>query len=155
MRFTASIALTISAITMAIAAPTPDGLLGGVVDAVAPVTGGVGTTVNNLLGFGEGEGERGNHGGDLGNLGNLGSYNRNNGNYGNGGYNNGNYGNGGFNNGGYNNGGYRAPEHEEHGGYQAHGPEHEEHGGYQAHGPEHEEHGNGGYIANGPGGYGN
>ncbi|KAJ1643343.1 hypothetical protein J3B02_003905 [Coemansia erecta] len=31
--------------------PRPDGTLGGVVDALAPVTAGLGVTVNNLLGF--------------------------------------------------------------------------------------------------------
>ncbi|KAJ1875170.1 hypothetical protein H4R99_002045 [Coemansia sp. RSA 1722] len=31
--------------------PHPDGTLGGVVDAVAPITAGLGVTVNNLLGF--------------------------------------------------------------------------------------------------------
>ncbi|KAJ2070042.1 hypothetical protein GGI08_000025 [Coemansia sp. S2] len=31
--------------------PIPEGTLGGVVDALAPITAGVGTTVNNLAGF--------------------------------------------------------------------------------------------------------
>ncbi|KAJ2039299.1 hypothetical protein GGI16_005634 [Coemansia sp. S142-1] len=31
--------------------PIPDGALGGVVDGLAPVTAGVGTTLNKLLGF--------------------------------------------------------------------------------------------------------
>ncbi|KAJ2886448.1 hypothetical protein H4R27_000658 [Coemansia aciculifera] len=31
--------------------PRPDGVLGGVVDTVAPVTAGVGTTADKLLGF--------------------------------------------------------------------------------------------------------
>ncbi|KAJ2830848.1 hypothetical protein FBU31_002425 [Coemansia sp. 'formosensis'] len=48
------ITLAVFALASLVAAaplPRPEGTLGGVVDALAPVTAGVGTTVNNLLGF--------------------------------------------------------------------------------------------------------
>ncbi|KAJ2754163.1 hypothetical protein GGI19_002613 [Coemansia pectinata] len=48
------ITLAIFALASFVAAapmPIPDGVLGGVVDAAAPITAGLGVTLNNLLGF--------------------------------------------------------------------------------------------------------
>ncbi|KAJ2620539.1 hypothetical protein H4R22_005306, partial [Coemansia sp. RSA 1290] len=51
MRITTSLALTLSAISAASAAPiVHEGLLGGVVDAVEPVTAGVGRLLGGILG---------------------------------------------------------------------------------------------------------
>ncbi|KAJ1800835.1 hypothetical protein LPJ75_006483, partial [Coemansia sp. RSA 2598] len=121
---------------MALAAPTPDGLLGGVVDAVAPITAGLGTTVNGLTGFGQNEGGHRDEGhGEIKlPIGNNYGHNLES-----------NYGNGGFGNNGYNGGGYQG-----HG----NGPEHIGNGGYNAVAPEHYGNG-GGYRSNGPEGFGN
>ncbi|KAJ2522204.1 hypothetical protein H4217_000895 [Coemansia sp. RSA 1939] len=53
MKFSAAALVALAISTAASAAPIarPDGVLGGVVDAVAPITAGLGTTLNNLLGF--------------------------------------------------------------------------------------------------------
>ncbi|KAJ2784233.1 hypothetical protein H4R18_001221 [Coemansia javaensis] len=45
------VALFLASAVSAAPVARPDAVLGGVVDAVAPVTAGVGTTLNNLLGF--------------------------------------------------------------------------------------------------------
>ncbi|KAJ2858909.1 hypothetical protein GGH94_006384, partial [Coemansia aciculifera] len=55
--------------------PIPDGVLGGVVDAAAPITAGLGVTLNNLLGFTDspsgGSGQGGNASGGSGQGGNA------------------------------------------------------------------------------------
>ncbi|KAJ2399376.1 hypothetical protein GGI23_002690, partial [Coemansia sp. RSA 2559] len=48
----AAVALSVFAAAAPVASPA--GTLGGVVDAVAPITGGVGQTLNGILGFGSG-----------------------------------------------------------------------------------------------------
>ncbi|KAJ2716939.1 hypothetical protein H4R19_000338 [Coemansia spiralis] len=64
MKF-ASIALALT-FTAAVARPVPDGLLGGVVDAVAPITAGLGEVLNKLLGFDNGAGFREDSGSNMG-----------------------------------------------------------------------------------------
>ncbi|KAJ2768935.1 hypothetical protein IWQ56_002747 [Coemansia nantahalensis] len=54
MKF-APFALVLTA-TVAVARPVPDGLLGGVVDTLAPITTGLGEVLNRLLGFSNGAG---------------------------------------------------------------------------------------------------
>ncbi|KAJ2760677.1 hypothetical protein IWQ57_006243, partial [Coemansia nantahalensis] len=54
MKF-APFALVLTA-TVAVAHPVPDGLLGGVVDTLAPITTGLGEVLNRLLGFSNGAG---------------------------------------------------------------------------------------------------
>ncbi|KAJ2843151.1 hypothetical protein IWW36_005655, partial [Coemansia brasiliensis] len=52
MHFSTAAAI-IGLVSLTVAAPLakPDGTLGGVVDAVAPITGGLGVTLNQILGF--------------------------------------------------------------------------------------------------------
>ncbi|KAJ2894255.1 hypothetical protein GGI21_000344 [Coemansia aciculifera] len=98
------VALAVFAFASMVAAapmPIPDGTLGGVVDAVAPITAGVGVTVDNLLGFKDTP--AGGSGGNGGNGGNGGGSSGNGGNGGNGGGANG--GNGGGSAGGSGGGG--------------------------------------------------
>ncbi|KAJ2416023.1 hypothetical protein GGI10_001276 [Coemansia sp. RSA 2530] len=61
------ITLAVFALASLVAAaplPSPDGALGGVVDAAAPITAGVGTTLNNLLGFSDSPSGSGGQGGN-------------------------------------------------------------------------------------------
>ncbi|KAJ2459493.1 hypothetical protein GGI02_005874, partial [Coemansia sp. RSA 2322] len=59
----------LASLTAAAPLPRADGTLGGVVDAIAPITAGLGVTLNNLLGFqdspsgGQGGGGTANSGG--------------------------------------------------------------------------------------------
>ncbi|KAJ2490024.1 hypothetical protein IWW37_003499 [Coemansia sp. RSA 2050] len=60
------ITLAVFALTSLVAAaplPSPDGALGGVVDAVAPITAGLGVTLNQLLGFSDSPSGSGGQGG--------------------------------------------------------------------------------------------
>ncbi|KAJ1722240.1 hypothetical protein LPJ53_003313 [Coemansia erecta] len=50
-KFTALVTLVLATFVASSPVPRPDGTLGGVVDAVAPITAGLGVTLNNLLGF--------------------------------------------------------------------------------------------------------
>ncbi|ORX74353.1 hypothetical protein DL89DRAFT_14651 [Linderina pennispora] len=154
MRYFASVALSLSSISVAFAAPltaaeaaaqsNPNALLGGAVNTLGPITGAVGDTVSGLL-FGTGS----KSGSPLPPVEKPpvvnppvsrppGDYDTNHGGY-----------NGGAP-GGYSGHGPEGGEHGN-GGYVAHGPE----GGYNGHGPEGGDHGHGGYEGgdHGNGGY--
>ncbi|KAJ1818259.1 hypothetical protein LPJ56_003882 [Coemansia sp. RSA 2599] len=50
-KLTSVVAFVLAALVASSPLPRPDGTLGGVIDALAPITAGLGVTINNLAGF--------------------------------------------------------------------------------------------------------